>query len=507
MCGILGLLTREDDIGVEMYNGLTVLQHRGQDAAGMAVCSGDGQIHLHKGSGLVRDVFPPHRMERMRGQAGVGHVRYPTSGSPGLLQAQPMYINQPYGMSAVHNGNIVNHAELRRYLTRECRRHMASDSDSELILNLFAQELSELGGLEPEAGAITEAALRTMQRLQGSYTVIVLISGFGLLAFRDRLGIRPLVLGTRYSGLATSYMVASESAALEALDYRLDRDVQPGEAMTVDLRGNISKRVLPDARLRPCIFEWVYLARPDSVIDGASVYRARLNMGERLAHRVREKLGERMDIDVVVPVPECSTTSALQLAETLGLPYREGLVKNRYIGRTFIMGNQSERGRSVRNKLTAVRAELAGKSVLLVDDSVVRGTTSSRTVALVRQSGAKKVYLASAAPPIRFPNVFGIDMPVSSELIAHNQSEDEVAASIGADALVYQRLEDLVGAVVSAGALTEEFETSIFDGEFPVPGVDEDYLRDLAARRNDGARSRQRDIFPLSEPALAGHIQ
>ena len=507
MCGIAGLVSPLQDANTDLYDALTVLQHRGQDSAGMAVWSEvSGQLSLRKGLGLVRDVFEAHHMANMTGSMGIGHVRYPTAGSPGLSQAQPMYVNVPHGITAVHNGNITNASTLRQHLKEKCRRHLTSDSDSELILNIFADELARSFSADLEVDQLLDAAQRSTQYLSGAYTCLLMINGHGMLGIRDHMGIRPLSIGYRQERLGKSVMIASESAPLSSLGFDEIQDIQPGEAVFVDLHGKVTRRQLQSnletTDIRPCIFEWVYLARPDSVIDGASVYKARLNMGARLATRVRAQLPWR-DIDVVVPVPECSTTAALQLAESLGLPYREGLVKNRYIGRTFIMPNQSERMHSVTRKLTPVHDELRGKSILLVDDSIVRGTTSQKLVQLVRKTGARQVYLASAAPAVRYPNVFGIDMPCSSELIAHDRSEGEIGQVIGVDGLVYQEKSDLIDSVVQAGSRYHQFETSIFDGEYPLKDIDSDYLNHLARVRNDSTRqSNQMEINLLMAPKV-----
>ena len=462
MCGVVGIVSRQP-VNQAIYDALLLLQHRGQDAAGI-VTGQSGKLYMQKARGMVRDVFRTRNMRALPGNYGLGQVRYPTAGSADSEEeAQPFYVNAPYGLALAHNGNLTNTAALRAELAGADHRHINTGSDSEVLLNVLARELDRVSSAQPLAPADLFAAVRGVhRRARGSYAVVVLIAGHGLLAFRDPYGIRPLCFGR--SEAEGDFMVASESVALEGNGFRLERDVAPGEAVFVDLDGRLSAEQCADApTLNPCIFEFVYLARPDSVLDGISVYQARLNMGETLAQRVISVMPPS-DIDVVIPVPESSRPSAMQLAWKLGRPYREGFVKNRYVGRTFIMPGQAVRKKSVRQKLNAIGQEFAGRSVLLVDDSIVRGTTSREIVQMAREAGARKVYLASAAPPVRFPNVYGIDMPTASELVAHDRDIEQIRALIGCDALIYQDLEAMKRAVRRERADIAAFEASCFDG-------------------------------------------
>ncbi len=490
MCGIIGIVAR-GPVNQAIYDGLTVLQHRGQDAAGIMTCEGR-RLYLRKDNGLVRDVFHTRHMLRLRGSMGIGHVRYPTAGNASSAEAQPFYVNSPFGISLAHNGNLTNAEALQRELFLADRRHINTDSDSEILLNVFAQELQRSAGLRLTPDAVFAAVAGVHRRCRGAYAAVAMITGAGLVAFRDPWGIRPLVYGRRATPEGEEWAVASESVALDVLGFELVADVGPGEAVYIEADGTLHRRQCAQSwELRPCLFEFVYLARPDSIIDGVSVYKARLRMGERLAERIRREWPDH-DIDVVIPVPDTSRTAALQLANTLGLKYREGFIKNRYIGRTFIMPGQKERRRSVRQKLNAISLEFRGKNVLLVDDSIVRGTTSQQIIQLAREAGARKVYFASAAPPVRFPNVYGIDMPAAGELIAHGRTEEEVAEAIGADRLIYQSLPDLMDAVRRGNPRIEDFEASVFDGRYVTGDVDADYLTELEARRNDAAKERRR---------------
>jgi amidophosphoribosyltransferase len=483
MCGLVGVVAKSD-VGVCLYDTLTVLQHRGQDAAGIAT-SDNGKLNLRKDNGLVKDVFRTRHMARLTGQMGIGHVRYPTAGSSSPALAQPFYVNSPYGLSLAHNGNLTNTAELSNDLFNEDLRHINTDSDSEVLLNVFAHELQQLHKVVPAAEDIFEAVRGVHRRCRGGYVALVMIAGYGIVGFRDKFGIRPLVFGKRDNNGSTEYMLASESVALDSQGFTLVRDVAPGEAVYIDVHGNLSTAICAESTAyAPCIFEHVYFARPDSLMDGVSVYKSRLRMGERLADKLK-RLRPDHDIDVVIPIPDTSRTSALELANRLGLKYREGFVKNRYIGRTFIMPGQSERRKSVRQKLNAIELEFRGKNVLLVDDSIVRGTTCKQIIQMARDAGAKKVYFASAAPAVRYPNVYGIDMPSASELIAHGRTDEEVEKLIGADWLIFQDLEDLIAASAEGNPNITSFECSVFDGNYVTGDVDEQYLRTLENNRND----------------------
>jgi amidophosphoribosyltransferase len=465
-----------------------VLQHRGQDAAGIVTWSEDDGLKQRKGNGLVRDVFRSRHMMRLKGHVGIGHVRYPTAGGAKSSEAQPFYVNSPYGICLAHNGNLTNYDELADLLIRQDRRHLATNSDSEVLLNVLAHELQIRVNGQPTPENIFDAVEALHQRCSGGYAIVAMIIGFGIVAFRDPNGIRPLVLGERDRDGGKDYMVASESVALDALQFERVRDVKPGECLYIENNGTLNSRSLPgEVRHTPCIFEYVYFARPDSILDDLSVYKTRLRMGEQLAGKVVREFPDH-DIDVVIPIPDTSSTSALQVAYHLGVKYREGFIKNRYIGRTFIMPGQAERMQSVRRKLNAIDLEFRGKNVLLVDDSIVRGTTSQQIIKLAREAGANKVYFASAAPPVRYPNVYGIDMPAASELIANGRTIDEIEEMIGADRLIYQDLNGLVRAVRHGNSAITEFDTSCFSGEYVTGDVTPEYLSDLESRRNDDAK-------------------
>jgi amidophosphoribosyltransferase len=489
MCGIIGIVGKSE-VAASLYDALTVLQHRGQDAAGIATVDGE-RLRLHKGAGLVRDVFGSADMLKLRGRVGIGHCRYPTAGSESSAEAQPFYVNSPYGIALGHNGNLVNTESLRREMYEDDRRHINTDSDSEILLNILAHELQiqERHALTPDH--IFKAVAGVHARARGGYAIVSLLLGYGIVAFRDPYGIRPLVLGERDTGDGKVYAVASESVALDILGFRRLRDVAPGEAVLLTLDGHLHSRHCAEGYPHaPCIFEYVYLARPDSMIEDVSVYKARLRMGERLAAKIA-RLKPEHDIDAVIPIPDTARTAASSLALALGIPMREGFVKNRYIGRTFIMPGQSERVKSVRRKLNAIELEFRNKNVLLVDDSIVRGTTSKQIIQMARDAGAKKVYFASAAPPVRFPNVYGIDMPAPAELVAHDRTEQQVQELIGADWLVYQDLADLEAAVAEGNEKLTRFDSSCFNGEY-VTGVEPTYLRDLEFARSDTAKSQRR---------------
>ena len=484
MCGVVGIVSK-NEVASDLYEALTVIQHRGQDAAGIAT-SEEKRLKSKKQLGLVREDFREHHIQSLTGKIGIAHVRYPTAGGASRELAQPMYVNSPYGISIVHNGNLVNTDSLCEELAETDRRHLNTNSDSEVILNIFAHELQQIGGVQPSKEEIFEAVTRMQSRLSGAYSIIIMINNVGLVAVRDPHGIRPLIIGKRDEDLmGAEYMIASESAAIDALDFKIIDDIAAGETIFISKEGKMSRsKSQKAAKHSPCIFEYVYLARPDSVIDKVSVHKARQRMGTYLGEKILGLYPEH-EIDVVIPIPESSTTSANEVAKKLGLPYREGFVKNRYIGRTFIMPKQEMRRKSVKRKLNPITMEFEGKNVLLVDDSIVRGTTSKQIVEMAREAGAKKVFFASAAPPIRFQNVYGIDMAATTELIAHQKDEDQIAEYIGADWLVYQNLEDLIRSAKEGNKEIENFETSIFDGEYLDDQVSSDYLKNLEVLRSD----------------------
>jgi amidophosphoribosyltransferase len=490
VCGIVGIVS-VNAVNQSIYDALTVLQHRGQDAAGIMTCDGD-QLCLRKDNGLVRDVFHTRHMLRLRGTMGIGHVRYPTAGCESSAEAQPFYVNSPYGITLAHNGNLVNAEELKQNLYREDLRHINTDSDSEVLLNVFAHELQRRGKLEIDQDDVFAAVAGVHRRCRGAYAAVAMVTGFGIVAFRDPCGVRPLVYGKRETLAGTEYMVASESVALDTLGFELIGDVGPGEAVLLSMGGGMAKRQCADhPRYAPCIFEHVYLARPDSIMDNISVYKARLRMGEALAEKIRRERPQH-NIEVIIPIPDTSRTAALQLANNLGVKYREGFIKNRYIGRTFIMPGQQQRKKSVRQKLNAIDLEFKDKNVMLVDDSIVRGTTSQQIIQMARDAGAKNVFFASAAPPVRYPNVYGIDMPSKDELIAHGRSVEEIAVAIGADWLVFQDLDDLINAVRRGNRNIAEFDCSVFTGEYVTGGVTVSYLDHLESQRSDSAKEQRR---------------
>ncbi|UJP01394.1 MAG: amidophosphoribosyltransferase [Nitrosomonas sp.] len=484
MCGILGIVAKSPANQL-LYDGLLMLQHRGQDASGIVTAQGN-TFHMHKGLGLVRDVFRTRNMRALAGNIGIGHVRYPTAGSANSsAEAQPFYVNSPFGIVLSHNGNLTNAEQLNQELFRTDLRHVNTNSDSEVLLNVLAHELQEsTRNCQLDPATIFAAVAGVHKRCKGAYAVVAMIAGYGLLAFRDPYGIRPLVFGTAENELGNEYLIASESVALDTLGFKLIRDIQPGEAIFIDEDGNFyNKQCAPNASLNPCIFEYVYLARPDSVIDGISVYETRLNMGEHLAEKIRDTM-HHLDIDVVIPIPDSSRPSALQLANSLGIDFREGFVKNRYVGRTFIMPGQQQRRKSVRQKLNAMSIEFRGKNVMLVDDSIVRGTTSREIVQMAREAGANKIYFASAAPPVRYPNVYGIDMPTRQELIATGRTTEEICNEIGADFLIFQDLEALNHAVSKVLPAVKSFETSCFNGNYITGDITPEYLQTLELQRN-----------------------
>ena len=490
MCGIIGIVANQP-ANQPLYDGLLVLQHRGQDAAGIVTSDGS-RFHMHKNNGLVKDVFHTRHMRTLKGNAGIAHVRYPTAGSSSSAEAQPLYVNSPYGIVLAHNGNLTNADQLKDEMFKQDLRHLNTNSDSEVLLNVLAHSIIE----STEKNVLTsdiifEATTSVFKRCNGAYAVVSMIANFGLLAFRDPHGIRPLVIGIKETEDGPEYVVASESVALDVLGFKLLRDVDPGEAIFIDLDGNFySKQCVKDTKQTPCIFEYVYLARPDSMIDGVSVYQTRLNMGVTLAKKIK-KDWSHLTIDVVIPIPDTSRPCAQEVALMLNSNFREGFIKNRYIGRTFIMPGQALRKKSVRQKLNPIKFEFKDKNVLLIDDSIVRGTTSREIVQMAREAGAKNVYLASAAPPVKFPNVYGIDMPSRNELLAYNKDDKEIVKDIGADALIYQDLDDLKSTIIQENTLLKNFDCSCFDGQYVTSDIDEIYLSKIESIRSDTEHNKQ----------------
>ena len=485
MCGVVGIVGCSA-VNQSIYDALTVLQHRGQDAAGIVTIDEQNRFRLRKANGLVKDVFQDHHMQRLQGNLGIGHVRYPTAGSSSPSEAQPFYVNSPYGIALAHNGNLTNTNELRNIVFERARRHINTNSDSEVLLNIFASELDKFPTYPLTAENIFTAIRQVHNIIKGAYACVTMIIGHGLVAFRDPYGIRPLVIGKRVlDNQKIEYMVASESVALDILDFEFMRDVLPGEAIYITQNGELySQQCTDNQKYYPCIFEYVYFARPDSFMNGVSVYQSRILMGQKLGRKIAREW-QNVDIDVVIPIPETSCDSALEIARILNKPYRQGFVKNRYVGRTFIMPGQMTRKQSVRRKLNANRIEFEGKNVLLVDDSIVRGTTSQKILEMVRSVGAKKVYLASAAPEIRYPNVYGIDMPVANELIAYNRTVEEIAKAIGADRVIFQDLTDLIDSITEQNPNIKNFECSVFNGKYVTEGINDNYLSLLERQRND----------------------
>ncbi|MDK4564711.1 amidophosphoribosyltransferase [Kingella kingae] len=491
MCGVLGLVAHQP-VNQLLYDGLQMLQHRGQDAAGI-VTTQNACFHMHKGKGMVREVFRTHNMLDLHGNAGIAHVRYPTAGNAGSsAEAQPFYVSSPFGIVLAHNGNLTNTAELHHDVYTRYLRHVNTQSDSEVLLNVFAHELrrevsNNANPIQLLPDNIFNAIERVHERVRGAYGVVAMIAGYGMVAFRDPNGIRPLVLGKREEGGKTAWAVSSESVVFGGLAYQLERDIAPGEALFIDFAGNLhSRQCAKQPHLKPCLFEYVYFARPDSVVDGVPVYQARADMGITLADKVKQHIDVN-EIDVVMPIPDTSRSSALELAARLGKPYREGLIKNRYIGRTFIMPGQATRKKSVRQKLNPIASEFAGKNVLLVDDSIVRGTTSREIVDMVREAGAKKVFFASAAPEVRYPNVYGIDMPTREELIANGRTATEIAQEINADACIFQDLDALEQVVRRLNSQIEGFDDSCFSGCYVTGDIDDAYLDALSAHKKQPA--------------------
>lgn len=492
MCGIVGIVSNSP-VNQEIYDALTVLQHRGQDAAGIVTCD-NGRLYQRKDNGMVKDVFRTRHMRDLRGNMGIGHVRYPTAGSASSAEAQPFYVNSPYGIAMGHNGNITNAEQLSKEIYEQDLRHLNTNSDSEVLLNIFAHELMQQKKLFIDPEDIFNAIHRVHKRARGGYAAVGIIPSMGLFAFRDPFALRPIVVGKRETSTGVDYMVASESVALDAAGFELLKDLEPGEAVVMTEQGTVQFKQCADSpQYSPCIFEFVYFARPDSMIDDISVYKSRLRMGEKLAEQIMRDWPDN-DIDVVMPIPDTSRTSALQLADKLGKPYREGFIKNRYIGRTFIMPGQKQRKKSVRQKLNPVTLEFEGKNILLVDDSIVRGTTSGEIVQMARDAGAKKVYFASAAPAVRYPYVYGIDMPSASELVANGREIHEIADYIGADKLFYQDLDDLIEAVWQGNKSIKEFDTSCFSGCYVTGDITQEYLDSLDKTRNDDAQSKQKEV-------------
>lgn len=492
MCGVVGIAGKAP-VNQMLFDALTMLQHRGQDAAGIVTCH-NGRLYLRKDNGMVRDVFHTRHMRALLGNYGIGHVRYPTAGSSSSAEAQPFYVNSPYGITLAHNGNLTNAVDIHEDLFKTDLRHMNTDSDSEVLLNVFAHELHKRATLDPSPEDVFHTVKRVHERCKGAYGVVAMITGHGIVGFRDPQGIRPLIYGSRLTESGEKeYIIASESVAITALGFKVERDIKPGEAVFINSNGEFFAQQCAEAsRYRPCIFEYVYFARPDAIIDGISVYKARLKMGETLAAKILRDWGEDHDIDVVIPIPDTSRTSALELANILGVKFREGFMKNRYIGRTFIMPGQQQRKKSVRQKLNPVELEFKGKNVLLVDDSIVRGTTCNEIIQMARDSGARKVYFASAAPMVKYPNVYGIDMPAKAELIASGRTVEEIQESIGADRLIFQDLEDLKNAVrITKVPEVTDFDCSVFDGIYVTGDIDEAYLDKLEQSRSDTAKKEK----------------
>ena len=478
MCGIIGIARQSEPVFSELYDGLLMLQHRGQDAAGIVTMEGH-QFHERKGNGLVKDVFLARHANELTGSFGLGHCRYPTAGSLSAAEAQPFYVNAPFGIYLIHNGNLTNAEMLRDRIQQNYRRHLKTSSDTEVLLNVFADKIYQARKDNPEIDdqtAIFTGCTDLMKEVKGAYSVLSLIDHIGLLAFRDPNGIRPLSLGKKSTSKGDEWAFASEDVAFATLGYEKVRDVKPGEAILITLDGKLISKQCQEGQLNPCIFEYVYLARPDSMLDGISVYKTQLRMGQALAKQIQ---AAKLDIDTIIPVPDSARPVALEIAHQTGIKYREGLVKNRYVGRTFIMPGQELRKKSVRRKLNAIPLEFRRRNVLLVDDSIVRGTTIKQIIEMCRQVGAKNVYVASAAPPVKYPNVYGIDMPTTKELIAHGLTTEEISKLIGADRLFYQKIEDLIWAAQTGNPEIKKFDASCFDGEYITGDIDETYLKNL----------------------------
>jgi amidophosphoribosyltransferase len=497
MCGILGILGNSG-ASQELFDGLVSLQHRGQDSAG--IMTYDDRFHLKKGNGLVREVFHTKNMIRLKGSMGIGHVRYPTAGSYDAAEAQPFYVNSPFGIAMIHNGNLTNYEQLKKEVMKNNIRHLNTNSDSEILANVIANEILNLRKTTLKPADIFKALEQVYARCKGSYSVIMMIAGYGLVAFRDRNGIRPLILGKRQSGkLMPEYIIASESVAVDTMGYIVDSDVQPGEAIFIDMKRNVHRKQIVKKEWAPCIFEHVYLARPDSVLDKVSVHKTRLRMGVALADQIRDAMKKGAKIDIVVPIPDSSRTAALALAEALGIPYREGLIKNRYIGRTFIMPGQEIRKKSIRYKLNPIILELRNKNVLLVDDSIVRGNTSKKIVEMVRGAGAKNVYFASTCPPLRYACVYGVDMPSKKEFIANKLSIKQIAKVINVDGLFYQELKDLRAAAHAGNPAISNFCAACMDGKYPTKEVNQKMLNQLELARELYRKNTEGSDTPSKE--------
>ena len=495
MCGIIGIVSK-GPVNQAIFDGLSVLQHRGQDAAGITTSDGK-RLYMQRDNGLISNVFHSKHMRMLKGKMGIGHVRYPTAGSSSASEAQPFYVNSPYGISMAHNGNLTNDAALQKEMFRQDRRHINTDSDSEILLNIFAQELQKQDVWRISPDNVFEAVAGVHRRCLGAYAIVGMITRDGLVGFRDPNGIRPLIYGKRETEQGTSHILASESVSLLTLGYEIVRDIMPGEAIYITLDGEVyTKQCAENPKYNTCIFEYVYFARPDSIIDDVFVHKARMRMGHKLAEKILTEWPDH-DIDVVIPIPDTSRTSALEMATTLKVVYREGFVKNRYIARTFIMPGQAKRKKSVRQKLVPLGSEFKNKNVMLVDDSIVRGTTSQEIVQMVRDSGARKVYFASASPAIRYPNIYGIDMPAANELIAHGRSDAEVADVIGVDRIIYQDLDDLVDSISEGNPKLTSFDCSVFTGKY-ITGETEEYFNQLRERRSDAAKEdKNNEMAPL----------
>jgi amidophosphoribosyltransferase len=509
MCGIVGVFGH-NPVSQVIYDSLSMLQHRGQDAAGIATCFG-GRFYLEKGNGLITDVFDAGNMARLLGNMGIGHVRYPTAGCASVAEAQPFYVNSPYGIIFAHNGNLTNVAEIVESLFETDMRHLNTTSDSEVMLNVFAHAMARRGAVKPNEFDVFAAVEEVHRRCKGGYAVIAMIAGVGMIAFRDLHGIRPLVFGIREEpGLrfdkgGREYMFASESVALQVSGFQLEHDLAPGEVIFIDMEGEVFRhQSLLAHEKAPCLFEYVYLARPDSVLDGASVYQCRINMGVKLAEKIKREWSH-VPIDVVIPIPSTSRIAAQEIATRLNIPYRDALVRNRYVGRTFIMPGQAQRRQSIRRKLNPIPGEFRDKNVLLVDDSIVRGTTIREIITMVREQGARKVYVCSAAPPVRYPNVYGIDMPARSELIANGKTVQQLAKNIGADELIFQDLQDLKEAISEAAPGLTHFDTSVFDGVYVTGDITDEYLDTLERQRNDAAKHTE-DVASHITRNLSAHL-
>lgn len=495
MCGIIGISKTEDNVAFDLYDGLLPLQHRGQDSAGIVTFDGE-HFHERKENGLVKDVFKQYHMEKLKGRVGLGHVRYPTAGSLSVTEAQPFFVNAPFGIYLVHNGNLTNTEALRKKIQSQYHRHLRTNSDSEILLNVLADQLYKQSKATPQKSPnelVFEATTKTMKEIKGAYSVITIIDQIGLFAFRDRAGIRPLIIGKKTTTSGNEWILASEDVAIKSLGFEVERDVKPGEAILITPEGKLITKICAPGKLTPCIFEYIYLARPDSILDGISIYKSQLRMGEHLAKRIADK---KLEIDSIIPVPDSARPVALEIAQKLGIKYREGLIKNRYVGRTFIMPGNKTRKKSIRQKLNPIELEFQGKNVLLVDDSIVRGNTMKRIVEMCRHAGAKKVYVASAAPPIINQCVYGVDVPTRKELVAAGLSLNDIKKVLNVDELIYQNIEDLIDSVKFKKAQVEGFCTGCFNGQYVTEEVTEKYLQKVA-NKGRGAQQEKNEKNPL----------